>query len=76
MRSAKKSHPAVIQNSRAETTIIKANYSLDQFVPVVENRPIGDIIPLEVPVPRHGNVTSGGCKRGFGHLLIILRLSE
>ena len=41
----------MVQNGRAEATIIKANYFLDQLAPAIGNRPINDIEPFEVLAP-------------------------
>ncbi|VVT01116.1 tyrosine-type recombinase/integrase [Erythrobacter sp. EC-HK427] len=41
----------MVQNGRAEGTIIKANYFLDQLVPAIGNRPIHEIEPFEVLAP-------------------------
>ena len=41
----------MVQNSRAEATIVKANYFLDQLAPAIGNRPINDIEPFEVLAP-------------------------
>ena len=41
----------MVQNGRAEGTIIKANYFLDQLAPAIGNRPIHEIEPFEVLAP-------------------------
>ncbi len=41
----------MVQNGRAEATIMKANYFLDQLAPAIGNRPINDIEPFEVLAP-------------------------
>ncbi|GGC41357.1 integrase [Novosphingobium marinum] len=41
----------MVQNGRAEATIIKANYFLDQLAPAIGNRPMNDIEPFEVLAP-------------------------
>lgn len=41
----------MVQNGRAEATIIKANYFLDQLAPAIGNRPIHEIEPFEVLAP-------------------------
>ena len=41
----------MVQNGRAEATIIKANYFLDQLAPAIGNRPINDIEPFGVLAP-------------------------
>lgn len=41
----------MVQNGRAEATIIKTNYFLDQLAPAIGNRPINDIEPFEVLAP-------------------------
>ena len=41
----------MVQNGRAEATIVKANYFLDQLAPAIGNRPIHEIEPFEVLAP-------------------------
>ncbi len=41
----------MVQNGRADATLIKANYFLDQLVPSICDRPIQDIEPFEVLAP-------------------------
>ncbi|WP_254913107.1 tyrosine-type recombinase/integrase [Novosphingobium sp. B 225] len=41
----------MVQNGRADATLIKANYFLDQLVPAIGDRPIQDIEPFEVLAP-------------------------
>ena len=41
----------MVQNGRAEGTIIKANYFLDQLAPAIGYRPIHEIEPFEVLAP-------------------------
>src|SRR5690606_24615388 len=41
----------MVQNGRAEGTIVKANYFLDQLAPAIGNRPINEIEPFEVLAP-------------------------
>src|SRR3546814_19145557 len=38
----------MVQNGRAEGTIVKANYFLYQLAPAIGNRPINEIEPFEV----------------------------
>src|SRR3546814_665707 len=41
----------MVQNGRAEGTIVKANYFLYQLAPAIGNRPINEIEPFEVLAP-------------------------
>jgi len=41
----------MVQNGRADATLIKANYFLEQLVPAIGDRPIQDIEPFEVLAP-------------------------
>ncbi len=41
----------MVQNGRADATLIKANYFLDQLIPAIGDRPIQDIEPFEVLAP-------------------------
>ncbi|MEO1167443.1 MAG: integrase arm-type DNA-binding domain-containing protein [Pseudomonadota bacterium] len=41
----------MVQNGRAEATIVKANYFLDKLAPAIGNRPIHEIEPFEVLAP-------------------------
>ena len=41
----------MVQNGRADGTIVKANYFLDKLAPAIGNRPIHEIEPFEVLAP-------------------------
>jgi hypothetical protein len=41
----------MVQNGRADGTIVKANYFLDKLAPAIGNRPINEIEPFEVLAP-------------------------
>ena len=41
----------MVQNGRADGTIVKANYFLDKLAPAIGNRPIDEIEPFEVLAP-------------------------
>ena len=41
----------MVQNGRAEATIVKANYFLEKLAPAIGNRPIHEIEPFEVLAP-------------------------
>lgn len=41
----------MVQNGRADATLVKANYFLEQLVPAIGSRPIKEIEPFEVLAP-------------------------
>lgn len=41
----------MVRNGRAEATVLKANYFLDQLTPAIGNRPIDQIEPFEILAP-------------------------